>query len=172
MDRILGFSNVESMRKTILLQEQIFKHQVQELHRIYNLQRKLMEEVEKGRCSISRNEAREVSSSCSGDQTMRMPIQFDLERRNESAPSSSSIRHYHDEINTDVEVELTLGIGHCSRKQRSSNSDQVGELSSSIGTGKGEECGEPGSNIGGSTGFRDSSKQPHWLLQDLSLNRT
>ncbi|MCD7467392.1 hypothetical protein HAX54_004810 [Datura stramonium] len=43
MDRILELkSSTESIKRTMLMQEHIFKQQVKELHRLYNLQRKLM----------------------------------------------------------------------------------------------------------------------------------
>ncbi|KAJ8750810.1 hypothetical protein K2173_015991 [Erythroxylum novogranatense] len=37
--------NVESIKKTMQMQEDIFKHQVRELHRLYSVQRMLMDEL-------------------------------------------------------------------------------------------------------------------------------
>lgn len=44
MDRILDRNNMESIRKTMQIQEDIFKNQVKELHRVYNVQQMLMDE--------------------------------------------------------------------------------------------------------------------------------
>ncbi|PSR85203.1 Trigger factor like [Actinidia chinensis var. chinensis] len=42
MDRFLKQHNIESMKKTMLMHEDIFKHQVRELHRLYSVQKTLM----------------------------------------------------------------------------------------------------------------------------------
>lgn len=47
MDRILDRTNMESIKKTMQMQEDIFKHQVRELHRAYSLQKMMMEELKK-----------------------------------------------------------------------------------------------------------------------------
>ncbi|KAK4415319.1 hypothetical protein Salat_2639300 [Sesamum alatum] len=198
MDRMQEFKNIESVRKTILMQEGVFKQQVQELHRIYNLQKKLMQELENGlkrttqtdrtdsgivaawnqteretgrgfQAFAARDDPKEVSGSCSGE-TSRMPIKFDLEIPAETtAPSDVHTFEERKELKmmdeeSDVEVELTLSIGHGTRKQRSNN--QVGEVGSSSTR---DEYREPGS-ITSST-YQENTR-PHWLLQDLSLNRT
>lgn len=138
----------------------------------------------------ARDDPKELSGSNSGESS-RMPIKFDLEMPSESTPSSihpfeeqKDLKKIDEE--TDVEVELTLSIGHCTRKQRSKShlshcspqlhdcdqSNQVQELgSSSTKTDKGEEYGEPSSIISSSSVYQENT-QPRWLLQDLSLNRT
>lgn len=45
MERMLEQHNRESMKKTMLKQEEIFKEQVRELHRLYRVQKELMAEV-------------------------------------------------------------------------------------------------------------------------------
>ncbi|GAV76016.1 hypothetical protein CFOL_v3_19491 [Cephalotus follicularis] len=47
MDRMLERHNIESIKKTMQMHEVIFKHQVQELHRLFHVQRVLMDEVTK-----------------------------------------------------------------------------------------------------------------------------
>ncbi|KAK9275347.1 hypothetical protein L1049_022611 [Liquidambar formosana] len=47
MDRMLEQHNIESIKKTMLMHEDIFKHQVRELHRLYSLQKMLMDELKK-----------------------------------------------------------------------------------------------------------------------------
>ncbi|KAK7329766.1 hypothetical protein VNO77_23945 [Canavalia gladiata] len=45
MDRMLDRNNIESIKKTMQMHEDIFKHQVRELHRVYSVQKMLMEEL-------------------------------------------------------------------------------------------------------------------------------
>ncbi|TKY54552.1 hypothetical protein E2542_SST18964 [Spatholobus suberectus] len=45
MDRMLDRNNIESIKKTMQMHEDIFKHQVRELHRVYNVQKMLMDEL-------------------------------------------------------------------------------------------------------------------------------
>ncbi|XP_059636600.1 uncharacterized protein LOC132278749 [Cornus florida] len=47
-DRMLDQHNIESIKKTMLMHEDVFKHQVQELHRLYRVQKMLMNEVKNG----------------------------------------------------------------------------------------------------------------------------
>lgn len=47
MDRVLERHNMESIKKTMQMHEDIFKYQVRELHRLYNVQKMLMEELKK-----------------------------------------------------------------------------------------------------------------------------
>ncbi|XP_010536903.1 PREDICTED: homeobox protein 5-like [Tarenaya hassleriana] len=49
MDRFLDKQNIESIRKTMQAQEDIFKHQVRELHRVYSVQKMMMEELKRQR---------------------------------------------------------------------------------------------------------------------------
>ncbi|XVF69981.1 hypothetical protein PTKIN_Ptkin11bG0124600 [Pterospermum kingtungense] len=109
MDRVLERNSMESIRKTMQMHEDIFKHQVRELHRLYSVQKKLTDELRK---EIKQNRywptpmtssdikqqhlttqttcgynfhvqvdpsSRERSGSCSGD-TMKISRGFDLER--------------------------------------------------------------------------------------------
>lgn len=79
----------------------------------------------------------------------------------EGTPSSSTHRFEDDHglkrrDEEEVEVELTLSIGHCTRKRRSKSAEiQGSDVASSS-----------------STGVYEETRRPHWLLQDLSLNRT
>ncbi|KAL3841053.1 hypothetical protein ACJIZ3_025644 [Penstemon smallii] len=185
MDRMLESKKIDSMKQTMLMHEQIFKKQVQELHRLYDVQKKLMHELKNAitrkkeiiisQAFCAKEDPRE-HSSCSG-----MPIKFDIEIPSEEKKDLES----RDE-ETDVEVELTLSIGHCTRKKRSKShldysntllpdfdqSNKVGELGfSSMRVHEGEEeYGEPSSIVSSSSVHKNS--QPHWLREDLSLNKT
>lgn len=206
----------------MLMQEQVFKQQVEELHRLYNLQKKVMQDIENGlklrketaaktdrtnseftiRPQIAteskqsfqpfsaRNDPKEASGSSNSAENARMPIKFDLE-----TTPSSSIHQFEEQKElertdeeADVEVELTLSIGHCTRKQRSKShlhnfnnklelqncddhqSNEAQELgSSSNKPDKGEAYGHQSSIISSSSVYQENTR-PHWLLQDLSLN--
>ncbi|KAH6818599.1 hypothetical protein C2S51_002202 [Perilla frutescens var. frutescens] len=227
MDRILESQKIESMRKMMLMQEQVFKQQVEELHRLYNHQKKVMQEIEnelklgiketaamrersnsefairpetatEAKQSFqpfrARNDPKELRSGSNSAENERMPIKFDLE----TTPSSSSIHPFEEQNHemkkvdeeADVEVELTLSIGHCARKQRSKShlqnnncSKELKDLdhqsnieaqelgSSSNKMDKGEAYAHQTSIISSSSVYQENTR-PHWLLQDLSLNRT
>lgn len=47
MDRMLDRNNVESIKRTMQMHEDIFKHQVRELHRVYSVQKMLMDDLRK-----------------------------------------------------------------------------------------------------------------------------
>ncbi|KAG4990615.1 hypothetical protein JHK87_024072 [Glycine soja] len=47
MDRMLDRNNIESIKKTMQMHEEIFKHQVRELHRVYSVQKMLMDNLRK-----------------------------------------------------------------------------------------------------------------------------
>ncbi|KAM4087805.1 hypothetical protein ACB094_07G023400 [Castanea mollissima] len=47
MDRKLEKHNIESIKKTMQMHEDVFKNQVKELHRLYSVQKKLMGELKK-----------------------------------------------------------------------------------------------------------------------------
>ncbi|KAI4335398.1 hypothetical protein L6164_014043 [Bauhinia variegata] len=106
MDRMLDRNNIESIRKTMQMHESIFKSQVQELHRLYSVQKMMMDELKKEirekkiwrqphvidqqhqtrktshgpTCSLRDDPcSRERSGSCSTD-TKKVARGFDLER--------------------------------------------------------------------------------------------
>ncbi|XP_028751332.1 uncharacterized protein LOC114711148 [Neltuma alba] len=47
MERMVDRNNLEFIRKTMQMHEDIFKHQVEELHRVYRVQKLLMDELKK-----------------------------------------------------------------------------------------------------------------------------
>ncbi|TKY72734.1 hypothetical protein E2542_SST01478 [Spatholobus suberectus] len=47
MDRMFDRNNIESIKKTMQMHENIFKHQVRELHRLYSVQKMLMDDLRK-----------------------------------------------------------------------------------------------------------------------------
>lgn len=104
--------------------------QVKELHRLYNLQKMLTREL-KNEQSWRRNESNisqsnfktffkrddptEPSGSCSGESSRLVPIKFDRELH----PDNEQNNMKKIEVEDDLEVELTLTIGHCTRGKQS-----------------------------------------------------
>lgn len=223
MDRILEQNNVETIKKTMLMHEDVFKHQVQELHRLYSVQKMLMKEL-KGEKKQTRlwspraglisqhhlpcgdsfrvqddPSSRELSSSCSGD-TLRMARGLDLKRANQEGVSTAfndiDEAHQHPEDNKmslveESEVELTLSIGTpTSRKKKPENhqpnrslelacseltNNEIPDLgsSSSFKSDRGDEGSDLANAASSSSATtEDYRKQPLWLFQGLSLNRT
>ena len=197
--------------------------QVQELHRLYSVQKMLMKEL-KGEKKQTRlwspraglisqhhlpcgdsfwvqddPSSRELSSSCSGD-TLRMARGLDLKRANQEGVSTAfnaiDEAHQHPEDNKmslveESEVELTLSIGTpTSRKKKPENhqpnrslelacseltNNEIPDLgsSSSFKSDRGDECSDLANAASSSSATtEDYRKQPLWLFQGLSLNRT
>lgn len=159
-----------------------FESQVEEMHRLYNLQKKLMQETEKNgqkQVNLKQNNLQESSSR-------NDPITNEVSGSNSAEntpPIHSTIHPFEEAKNTaaadvvvegaDVEVELTLSIGrHCTRKkQRSKSSDQIRKLKESDDRMK-EETQEINASNSSSSSVYQENRRPHWLMQDLSLNRT
>ncbi|KAK2646257.1 hypothetical protein Ddye_021452 [Dipteronia dyeriana] len=160
MDRTLEKHNIESIKKTMQIHEDIFKYQVKELHRLYRVQKTLMSELQKevkqsriwsnhSHKFIKQNHAtaqhsKERSGSCSGGEAIRITTPsrgFDLERpaamdEDQVGPSSQSptnlIRSNVDEDNSsEVELRLSIGVSpSSSSKKRSSNYMELDSSSS------------------------------------------
>ncbi|KAK7265241.1 hypothetical protein RJT34_32858 [Clitoria ternatea] len=131
MDKMLDRNNIESIKKTMLMHEDIFKHQVRELHRVYRVQKMLMDEVQ--------NEIRQqkfcnpdidvvshphyikhqtTQISFSDDTTIKMQRGFDLERPADEGEAGSSshtafqsCKRSTSGSDEEMEVDLTLSIG-------------------------------------------------------------
>ncbi|CAH2069644.1 unnamed protein product, partial [Thlaspi arvense] len=100
MDRFLEKQNAESIRHTMQAQEDIFKQQVRELHKVYNIQKMMMNQLKHRSqyCTINNQDqsgSRETTGSCSG---------IDLE--NVVRANKTMTDHIEES-----ELELTLSIG-------------------------------------------------------------
>ncbi|GLT97486.1 hypothetical protein SLE2022_150460 [Rubroshorea leprosula] len=216
-NRMLERHNMEDIRRTIQEQEDVFKHQVRELHRLYSVQRMLMDEL---KMEIKKNKlwnpgtssginfhfqglkddpsSRERSGSCSGD-TMRMVSGIDLERPavaggpdedmsgevsavdDQAGPRPTDFHRSTqislEDSDEENEVELTLSIGNSSGKKRAKKSEKgiVREVDFpvSLKSDKEGNCSGTTTPISSSSATLDQeTKQPHWLFQGLSINRT
>ncbi|KAI3803146.1 hypothetical protein L1987_31295 [Smallanthus sonchifolius] len=131
----------------MLKHEDTFRHQVRELHRLYNVQKNLM--------STLRSEA---ALNINNDD-LGLISGFDLSRLIEEDLSCGDSSGIHDGNMCSNDVELTLSIGPSTSKRRSQNHD---DSKATIRTSLGNS----------STLYNQETKRPHWLFQDLSLDRT
>lgn len=174
MDRVLEQCSIESIRKTMLMHENIFKQQVRELHRLYRVQKMLMNELknEANRTKFwSPTTCFDINKSVSTPSTCG--YRFDLERPADEDQAGPSSKKDNKKVNfdgsaEDCEVELTLSIGGTSKKNKSVNQkgyqslnmeylDHIGEVGSTESELR-EECSA-------------TFSRPHWLFSGLSLNR-
>ncbi|CAA0809749.1 Unknown protein [Striga hermonthica] len=186
MDRMFELQKIESMRKMMLIQEEIFKQQVQELHRLYNLQKKLMQDLERNVLIINRkakslqpDSSNNPAVSTSWHQTRAAPTETGhefqiLTARNNPCKIELQKAIVHEA--NDVEVELTLGIGQCKKKRCSKNVQESGSCSRRNNLD--EYFLEPGLSMNNnssssSTVYQENNTpRPHWLIRDLSSNGT
>ncbi|MBA0826136.1 hypothetical protein Goarm_011020 [Gossypium armourianum] len=99
MERALEKQHMESIRKTMQMHENIFKHQVRELHRLYSVQKMLMDELKK---EIKQNRfwATPMTSSDVNQQHLRAQttcvnnshVQAELSTRERSGSSGDTMK--------------------------------------------------------------------------------
>ncbi|KAK8498245.1 hypothetical protein V6N13_095449 [Hibiscus sabdariffa] len=208
--RLDNFRHMESIRNTMLMHEDVFRHQVQELHRLYSVQKILMDELKK---EVKKNRFWTSTSSdmnqsqfsnqhqittqttsgldlhVQGDPRVRG---FDLERpageeaatvvaEDQAGPSSRTNQMMSTEdSDEDSEVELTLSIGiggsDSSKKKlknSSTSSQSVHNKEITREPDSSASCSGPGTPVSSSSAtFDQEKKQPHWLFQGFSINRT
>ncbi|XP_038999021.1 uncharacterized protein LOC120124395 [Hibiscus syriacus] len=154
---------MESIRNTMQMHEDVFKHQVQELHRLYSVQKILMDELKK---EIKNNRFWTTTSSNMNQTTgvFGLNVQGDPRPRSfdQAGPSSRTNRIMSiGGSDEDSEVELTLGIGiggSGSRKKKlkncstSSQSVHNKELDSSA------SCSGPGTPVSSSSATFDQER--------------
>ncbi|KAM7473518.1 hypothetical protein LguiB_020761 [Lonicera macranthoides] len=136
---------------------------VKELHRLYRVQKMLMDELKlkidqtkmwrDQHQQISRDDL-ERSGSCSGD-APRIPRGFDLERPPEEDFSVERINGSNEDCS---KIELTLTMGCNSTAIERENKENYSERDN-IAT----------ANSSSTTLNQENSSQPHWLFQDLKL---
>ncbi|KAL6658027.1 hypothetical protein ACP70R_004274 [Stipagrostis hirtigluma subsp. patula] len=166
MSRYLKQYEKEHMKMAMLKQEETFKQQVQELHRLYRVQKLLMTDaanampIATGRCKLEderRSTDKEAGSSRSWDayspEQKKSPLV--LEER---------------------ELELTLAIGSvvgasdekAAKKEASSSVDSRTSITSSSTESGSPDC--PAARIGRHL-EQQGLQQPPWLHQCLNLAR-
>ncbi|KAF7071206.1 hypothetical protein CFC21_076591 [Triticum aestivum] len=148
------------MKMAILRQEQTFRQQVHELHRVYEVQKRLMKEMQ----------AVKMSPAQAREDTRPEPM-LDTDRPQWHINSGEKTARFTEDFN----LELTLATGGDTRKQEmTSNSESGATVTSS--TSAESESGQrfPKSNV--DLRFQHESKrhddqltQSPWLYQCLSL---
>ncbi|KAF8102593.1 hypothetical protein N665_0198s0291 [Sinapis alba] len=172
MDRFLEKQNAESIRRTMQAQEDLFKQQVRELHRVYNIQKKMMEQLKhrSQHCTTNNQDQtgpRERTGSWSG---------IDLENVARARNTTTA-----DHIIEESELELTLSIGMSSSSMNKdmdySSTTTFRSLSDNCNNqsnNNNQESSGPNTPMSSSstTSLDREKKRPHWLFQGLSINRT
>ncbi|KAE8730815.1 A-kinase anchor protein 9, putative isoform 4 [Hibiscus syriacus] len=159
-------NNMESIRNTMLMHEDVFKHQVRELHRLYSVQKILMDELKK-----------EIKNGPSGEEADTVVVAAEDHQAGPSSRTNQVMSIEGSDEDSEVELTLSIGIGgSCSSKKKLKNSSTSSqsvhnkitrELDSSASSSG------PGTPVSSSrTTFDQEKKLPHWLFQGFSINRT
>lgn len=111
MEKILKHHDKERVKRAMLEQEETFRLQVHELHRLYRVQKHLMREMKANRFT------REQCAPPGGMLDLELPAEAYITEK----------------IEAECEIELTLAIGRGGRKREetSNTSDSAGSFSSS-----------------------------------------
>ncbi|GJR23245.1 hypothetical protein Tco_0971772 [Tanacetum coccineum] len=150
----------------MLKHEDIFSHQVKELHRLYNVQKHLMGALRNDTKPNYEFGPKAKAALNVNNDDLGIISGFDLSRLAEEDISyggdSSGV---HDDQARPNDVELTLSIGPSTSLRQSQNHHYQ--------AGGNDSKGVIRTNSGNSsTLFNQDSKRPHWLFKDLSLHRT
>lgn len=183
MDRFLEKQNAESIRHTMQAQEDIFKQQVRELHRVYNTQKMMMTQLKHRSQYWTVNNkdqpgSRERTGSCSG---------IDLE--NVVRATQTTTDHIEE---SELELTLSIGLSSSSTTMTTTTNKDMDYSSTTSMRSSSDNCNNQSNNnlynnsnnnqesSGPNTPMSSSSttsldrekKRPHWLFQGLSINRT
>ncbi|CAF1893034.1 BnaC02g11590D [Brassica napus] len=174
MDRSLEKQKAESIRHTMQTQEDVFKQQVRELHRVYYIQKMMMDQLKHRSqyCTINNKDQtgpRERIRSWSG-----IDLESEVRARNKTT----------DHIE-ESELELTLSIGMSSSSTNKdmdyssttsfrSSSDNCNNQSNDNNNSNNQESSGPNTPMSSSstTSLDREKKRSHWLFQGLNINRT
>ncbi|CAN8301550.1 unnamed protein product [Cochlearia groenlandica] len=150
MDRFLEKQSVESIKHTMQAQEYIFKQQVRELHRLYNIQKTMMDQVK------HRSQHSKISNKL--DQTGSREI---TETTTDCCIEES-----------EIELTLSIGMSSSSSTTKRSSSDTCNNQSNNNYTNNNNNNQEK-SRSSTTSLDREKKKRPHnWLLHGLTINPT
>ncbi|KAJ4755483.1 V-type sodium ATPase catalytic subunit A [Rhynchospora pubera] len=185
MERYQNQYNKEYMKLAMLKQEETFRYQVQELHRLYKVQKSLMTEAKT--FQVKKQGENETCSSKSSDSN---PYQIRLV--SEEQVRKPNIKLESDE---DADLDLTLAIGSTTtrskkkKKEASFTSDSGTSFSSSSNETEGSRLNSGtrlksnlelafqnertiGFAIEGHMSRNEGLEQPPWMYQRFNLNFT
>ncbi|KAJ9562436.1 hypothetical protein OSB04_007596 [Centaurea solstitialis] len=184
MDQSFQPYDKECMKMAILKHEQTFKEQVYELHRLYQIQKMLMKNMQN------------QENTCFNYQQQKTNNKLDLEQQPEATKEYKDDHIVKEttlndeEIEEDeCEIELTLGPTSFNRRRRMTNkpesSDSVASFSSSSTDSNHIKrieritrenssflSGNRRNNNSSSSDRSSLKQQPPWMYQVLSLNMT
>ncbi|PKA65422.1 hypothetical protein AXF42_Ash005756 [Apostasia shenzhenica] len=182
MDGSVEQRSTESIKITMLQHEQVFKQQVHELHRLYEVQKKLMAELRSRDMKVSSLLAKDKLQSSTSTSETSHSCHFSAGNQSNSAVKSgqnllnrfspaTTVSNYFSESffsegegrescsEEDCNLDLTLSIGCNSDKKKRETWEKIANESSHL--------------LEWSAGFdAESLKRPQWLFQALNLNRT
>ncbi|KAK9049442.1 hypothetical protein SSX86_000016 [Deinandra increscens subsp. villosa] len=186
MDKFVQPYDKECMKMAMLKHEETFKEQVYELHRLYQIQKMLMKNMQSNR----RNYCKE-NICFNNHQEQKNKTDFEEAERTKDydhVVTETLLDDDDDEIGDDEsEIELTLAPTSFNRRRRRSMSNKssdsvMGFSSSSTGSSNIQKVEritrENSSFLSGNNRRNDSSsdrsikEQPPWMYQVLSLNMT
>ncbi|KAL5065956.1 hypothetical protein RYX36_027693 [Vicia faba] len=125
----LDRNHIESIKKTMKLHEDIFKHQVRELHRIYNVQKMLMNELKnKIRQQNFWSPMKDIRGIDLEKPAVENPLIGSSFGIDEGEVGTSSHTATFQNSNEEMEVDLTLSIGG-SKVKNTNMKLQLGECS-------------------------------------------
>ncbi|XP_058756608.1 uncharacterized protein LOC131629825 [Vicia villosa] len=198
MDRKLNRNNIESIKKTMQMHEDIFKNQVKELHRVYNVQKMLMDEHKNqtkqnkfwtpmNGTTIGINQPYFVQQPTQISFSHVQILKEDLMIKERSGSNSGDIIIKKREIDfdlekparsdcdeEDMEVDLTLCIGGSNqtknKKKKSYNLLPLPNSYVSFQSDRIGDCSDPTTPMSSSSvTFDQDKKVPHWFSQGLKL---
>ncbi|KAD6795829.1 hypothetical protein R6Q59_020248 [Mikania micrantha] len=178
MDKFVQPYDKEGMKIAMLKHEETFKEQVYELHRLYQIQKMLMKNIQSSRHNHKEN-------ICFSNHQKQQMNKTDLEL----AATTKEYDHTTETPDSDQEIgedeseiELTLAPTSFNRRRRMSNKPQLSDLvpgfsSSSSGSSNVQKVDiftreNSSFNIRNNTSSDRSLKHPPWMYQALSLNMT
>ncbi|KAF5780180.1 hypothetical protein HanXRQr2_Chr11g0469031 [Helianthus annuus] len=180
MDKFVQPYDKECMKMAMLKHEETFKEQVYELHRLYQIQKMLMKNIQSSRNNYKEN-------ICFNNY-QEQKNKTDLEQSTTTIDYdhvTQTLNNDQDFEEDDCEIELTLAPTSFNRRRSMTNkpetSDSVtGHSSSSSGSNNIKKVEivtrENSSFLSGNRKTNTSSdrslKQPPWMYQVLSLNMT
>ncbi|XP_049415028.1 uncharacterized protein LOC125877800 [Solanum stenotomum] len=201
MDRIIELkSSTESIKRTMIMHEDIFKQQVTELHKLYNLQRKLMLDVKNEMSRIEDPRHKSMINNMSTWQQPRREIEFngvnvyglgdDQQRETSGSCSGENSKTILIPIRgLNIEMEERSSTSNYEDEKMRNDEETNVELTLSIGPSNSKKRlkshnKEKEISFSTSTKFeecgdatssaifnKESATQAYWFSQDLSLNR-
>ncbi|CAN8253065.1 unnamed protein product [Cochlearia groenlandica] len=145
MDRFLEKQNVETIRYTMKAQEDVFKQQVRELHRVYNTQKVMMDQLKKDRSQY-----------------------WTINKKDQTTGSSTC----HNLEESDLELTLSIGMSSSSTSKNMDHSSTTSDNCNNNNNNQENSGSNTHMSSSSTTSLDRDKKRSHWLFQGLSINPT